>query len=426
MKVFLTGANGFIGRHILKACLAQGHQVTASVRSAEQLRHYFPTARFTEGNFATDHEPGHWLPRLQGMDIVINAVGIIHQRGANTFDAIHRKAACALFQACEQSKVKQVIQISALGTDDSAFSEYHLSKKAADDFLTRLNLNWVIMKPSIVYGPGAKSMELFTAMAALPWTPLIGKGNQAIQPVHIDDLVRALLITITDESIHHRYIDVVGPKAMSMKTVFSLLKAWLAMRSKRFILVPNSLMLVLAQLSGILSTSPINTDTVKMLNNGNTANVQPFITLFGFSPVAFKQSLLQQPPLISDVIYARHYFLWPLFRIALALLWIMTGIISAFIYPLADSYALLAQAGIPDNLAPLVLYSAAVLDVALGVALLVGWKVKPVAMLQIAIIVFYSLVITLSLPAQWVHPFGPITKNIPLVVATLLLLAREK
>jgi len=426
MNIFLTGATGFIGQHILKACLEQGHRVTACVRDTKQAHQRFPTAQFIEGNFATDHATDDWLLRLTGIDIVINTAGIIQQRGTNTFDAIHRRAACALFQACEQNKIKKIIQISALGADDTAFSEYHLSKKAADDYLTQLTTNWIIFMPSIVYGPGAKSMALFTAMAALPWTPLIDKGHQAIQPIHVDDLVRAILATITSNTIHHCRLEVPGPKAITLKTLLTLLKAWLGMDNKAFIPVPYNLVLALAPLSRIFGNTPVSPDTVKMLNHSNTANVQPFINLFGFSPVSFETALLQQPALVSDIVYAKHYFLLPLLRITLAALWIITGIISAFVYPLASSYVMLAQVGVPEHLAPLALYAAAGLDFGLGVALLVGWHLRHVVLLQVWIIVTYSIIIAIGLPELWIDPFGPITKNIPLLVATLMLLATEK
>ncbi|MGD8939148.1 MAG: SDR family NAD(P)-dependent oxidoreductase, partial [Gammaproteobacteria bacterium] len=177
MNILITGASGFIGQHLLKACLDHGHQVTACVRDTAQVQHYYPQAQVIQCDFAKDNDISVWLPRLTNIDVVINAVGIIQQRGTNTFDALHTHTPCALFKASEISHVSKVIQISALGADDTAFSQYHLSKKAADDFLSSLDLDWTILMPSLVYGPGAKSLRLFKAMAALPVTPLVCKGE---------------------------------------------------------------------------------------------------------------------------------------------------------------------------------------------------------------------------------------------------------
>jgi uncharacterized protein YbjT (DUF2867 family) len=92
-----------------------------------------------------------------------------------------------------------VIQISALGADDQALSRYHLSKRAADDHLAASSLDWTVLRPSIVYGPGAHSMALFEALAALPLTPLINRGEQEIQPIHVADLTRAVLHCLAPE-----------------------------------------------------------------------------------------------------------------------------------------------------------------------------------------------------------------------------------
>ena len=110
-------------------------------------------------------------------------------------------------------------------------------------------------------------------------------------------------------------------------------------------------------------------------------------------------------------------------RWAVAVMWLVTGIVSLGFYPVTDSYALLARAGVPPMLAPLALYGAALLDIVLGLLCLLPWYRRYIWLAQASLILFYTAVISLRLPEFWLHPYGPILKNLPLL-ATLWLLYR--
>lgn len=85
----------------------------------------------------------------------------------------------------------------------------------------------------------------------------------------------------------------------------------------------------------------------------------------------------------------------------------------------------MAQAGISGVLAPLALYGASAIDVVLGIRSLVKYRIRIVGSVQLLLIVVYSTIISLGLPEFWIHPFGPLTKNIPLIVAILIMMAIE-
>ena len=120
----------------------------------------------------------------------MNAVGILRERGGQTFDAVHTRTPVALFDACIAAGVRRIVQISALGAD-TGNSGYFRSKRAADARLAATEANWVIVQPSLVYGPGGTSARMFSMMASLPLTPLPGDGKQLVQPIHVDDLIAA-------------------------------------------------------------------------------------------------------------------------------------------------------------------------------------------------------------------------------------------
>ncbi|WP_260295679.1 NAD(P)H-binding protein [Sedimenticola hydrogenitrophicus] len=426
MKILITGATGFIGSHLTRTLLQAGHEVTVCVRNPAAAAQRWPGITAIPGNFQTDHRSADWAPRVTGVDVVINAVGIIREQGKNRFDAIHTLAPIALFKACAAAQVKKIIQISALGADDSAFSHYHLSKKAADDLLTTLQPDWLILQPSIVYGPGAKSMGLFKALACLPVIPLIEQGDQPIQPIHISDLIRAVMACIRPTGPRNRRIVLVGPAPVTMKTLYEQLGAWLGRGRRRFVSLPYRMALRLARWGGFMGATPLTPEAVTMLQRGNTGDVGEYQAAFNHTPISLADALAETPAQTADRWYAGLYFLPPLIRFSIAFVWLFTGVISAWVIPLEYSYALLERAHISGMLAPIMLYGAAATDILLGIAVLARYRVSLLGYVQILLILIYSAIITATQPEQWLHPFGPVSKNVPLITTILVMMILEK
>lgn len=423
MRILITGASGFIGGHIVQRLLGSSHQIVACVRQAHKARRRWPEIEAISVNFLIDDDPNDWLPRLVGVDMVINCVGIIREQGDQTFSALHTKTPIALFQACEQSGIKRVIQISALGADETAFSEYHLTKKVADDALIALNLEWAILMPSIVYGTGAKSMATFKAMANLPLVPLVDRGNQPIQPIHISDLVDAIETIIESTQPQRIRRVMVGPYVITMKTLYSKIRQWFGYKPATFISLPYALVLTIARYGGFLGQASITPETVQMLHRGNTGDVNDFVKVMDHAPQSMDAILSNNPPLDSDRWHSGLYFLKPLLRLSIAFIWLYTGVISAFVIPTESSYELLIKTGIG---LPIMLYGAAAVDMALGCALLLRYQIVIIGWLQIGLILIYTTIITVVLPELWFHPFGPVTKNIPLIIAILTMMVLER
>src|SRR5690606_26266338 len=181
MIVLVTGSSGFIGRHLTEALRARGHCVI------EVRGRVSDSARQVDADFTRDLRSEAWIATLANVDCVINAVGILRERGDQTFERIHALAPSALFEACARAGVRRVIQISALGAD-SGTSGYFASKHAADEHLAKLPLDYTIVQPSVVYGHGGTSARLFSMLASLPLVPLPGAGRQLLQPLHIDEI----------------------------------------------------------------------------------------------------------------------------------------------------------------------------------------------------------------------------------------------
>ncbi|WP_299197201.1 SDR family oxidoreductase [uncultured Amphritea sp.] len=422
MNILLTGASGFIGQHLYIRLRQEGHRVVAAIREAEQFKMVFADAETIAVDYSRDHSANAWLPRLSGIDIVINAVGIIQQTAFQRFSDLHQKAPSALFDACELAGVRRVMQISALGAEAGATSQYHQSKFAADQHLAAKALDWAILRPSIVYGPGAKSTGFFRALAALPVTPLVNAGEQLIQPVHIDDLVTAVIVCIEEELAVKAEIDLVGPEPLSFKAYLQCQRQWLGLGDLRPLSIPYRLARPLVKMGGLLKIGPVNSESLDMLIQGNTAPVAPLVEHLGFIPRSVENELKRTPSQVADRWYAGLYFMPGVLRGCIALLWIMTGLCSLLLYPEVKSLDILSQAGIEGVPATLSLYMGGAIDLLLGLAMFSNRWMKPALIGQLLLTVTYTLIISCLLPELWLHPFGPVTKNLPLITATLCLL----
>jgi uncharacterized protein YbjT (DUF2867 family) len=124
VRVLVTGADGFIGRQMVAALRASGHQVLAGIRVAATRA---DGTDVVECDFINDLTPEHWRERLQGVDAVVNCVGILRERDDSSFESVHVKAPAALYQACTANGLRRVIQISALGNpqDDEFIASKH-------------------------------------------------------------------------------------------------------------------------------------------------------------------------------------------------------------------------------------------------------------------------------------------------------------
>lgn len=421
--ILITGANGFIGRHLADALARDGHEVVCALRDPERM--HDRRFRTVAADFIADVDAAAWLPRLAGIDVVINAVGILREHYAQTFDAIHSRAPRALFAACVQAGVKRVVQVSALGADRQAVSRYHLSKKEADDYLATLPLQSVIVQPSLIYGPGGTSARLFTLLASLPLIPLPGAGRQQVQPVHIDDLVAAMRVLVGRDASPGTYLPVVGPEAISLRTFLARLREAMGGGRAHFLPVPLGLMRIGARAGSYLPGALLDPETLAMLERGNTADAGPLTRLLGRPPRPVRQFIAPQEAAALRL-QATLNWLLPVLRLSIALVWILTGVVSLGLYPVEESYALLARTGITGWLAPLMLYGAALLDLCFGIATLALKRRRWLWAAQLSVIGFYTVIITFRLPEFWLHPYGPLSKNLPMLAAIWLLLALEK
>jgi nucleoside-diphosphate-sugar epimerase len=416
LRVLVLGASGFIGSHLAEALEAAGYDVVLGIRSRRDAA----CRDCVEVDYTRDHTVAVWMPRLAGIDVVVNAVGILRETRGVSFDAVHVKTPIALFEAAAACAVAKIVQISALGADRDAASGYHLSKKRADDALSRSDVPWTIVQPSLVFGEGGASAALFTTLAALPLIPVPGDGGQRVQPIHIDDLTEAIVRLLESEAGSGQRIAAVGPQSLTVRAFLQVLRDAMGLGRTATLHVPMIVVRAAASLGDHFRRALLDTETLGMLLRGNTASSAHIVSLLGRTPRAPASFV---DPVAAQTVATRAKLAWllPILRVSVALVWIVTGIVSMGVYPVEESYALLARVGLTGAAAAVTLYGAALLDLFFGVAMMTMHRRRRLYEAQMVVIGAYTAIITLWLPEFWAHPYGPVLKNLPILAGIFIL-----
>lgn len=425
MRILITGANGFIAREIIARLATSGHDIIACVHN--KLLENIPHSRVFKADFTTATSPEYWLSHLKDVDAVINCVGVFQTTKVKTMWNIHYETPKVLFEACVKQGIKKIIQISALGID-KVDVPYAASKLALDKYLQTLDIDSVIIRPGLVYGKGSYGgSSLFRGLAGLPFIlPTPGRAEQLQQPIHVDDLTLIVEkgLTLSGKQI----LCAVGEEKLSVKNVLIKLRAWLGFRKAWPIAIPDMFIQLGAKIGNYIPNSPMSETGIKMMAVDNTASdaeIKNLEDIAHIKPRSFTAGLNGMVSSVQDRWHARLYFLRPLLRISIAFIWIFSGIVSVLPASSSLSFDLLTQAKIPFSFQPFALYALSTIDILLGLATLFNYRLLFIGSLQCVFILFYTAIISFSLPIYWLHPFAPIAKNIPLLVAILIMMALE-
>ncbi len=389
MKVLVTGATGFIGRHVAASLIAAGHEVVIGARDAARAQRVFPDQAFVACDFTQDLSVEAWRPRLEGIEALVNCVGVLQPRRRATTEAVHVQATSALFDACAAVDLRRVVHISALGVETGIDLAYATSKLAADQHLQGLDLDWTILRPSLVYTPAGSygGTSMLRAQAALPFVlPLPGRGEQAFQPVFMDDLTEGIRRLLEHSKGLREIIPVTGPEPLSIREILLRFRSWLGLGRPWTLPIPMALMWTLARLGDLLGAGPLTTTSLRMIEQGNKAPPDAFVAATGIAPRRFSEVLAANPAHVQDRWHARLYFLRPVLRFSLGLTWMLGGL--WLVIPYLPWYPVIAGLEGMDTgplpLGPEVgLYLFALIS---GLLLLLGWRVRWALGLQFALV----------------------------------------
>ena len=290
-RVTVLGASGFIGRYVVKRLAAEGALVCAVGRHATDAGFLRPMGDVGQiAAIDADLRDDQALAAvIAGADAVVNAVGILYERGTQSFDALHHLLPRRIAVEARAAEVKQLVHISAIGADPRSPAAYGRSKAAGEAALRAEFPAAVVLRPSIVFGPEDAFFNRFAALARLsPALPLIGGGATRFQPVYVGDVADAVVAALDRPDAQGGVFELGGPAVASFRELMQLLLREIR-RRRLLVPIPFGLAMLQAAFLEWLPVPPLTRDQVRMLQRDNVVSPgMPGLAELGIAPTALE------------------------------------------------------------------------------------------------------------------------------------------
>jgi NADH dehydrogenase len=281
------GGSGFIGRHVVQRLAAAGWRVRVATRDPEGAIYLRPRGDVgqVEPVYADLTKDFSVQAAVERADLVINLVGILYERGRQSFQAIHVDGAARIAAAAKAAGVKQLVQVSALGADEASESAYARSKAAGEKAVLEAFPGAVIFRPSVVFGPEDDFFNRFATLTGIsPVLPVFlndgfrlkgfgldvwGSGGPKFQPVYVGDVAQAIFTVIAGGHEGKTY-ELTGPRVYTMKQIMELTLEGSG-RKRCLIPLPMLVAKLQAPFLSLLPNPPLTPDQVRLMGRDNVA-----------------------------------------------------------------------------------------------------------------------------------------------------------
>lgn len=273
--VTVFGGSGFLGRYAVRALAKQGWRIRVALRRphlAPELRVMGDVGQI-ELHQANVRYRESIEDSLSGADAVVNLVGVLHQSGPQSFQALQATAAREIAEAAAARGIEHMVQVSAIGADANSPSAYARTKAEGEAAVRAALPGAVILRPSILFGEEDKFFNRFAAMATMsPVLPLIGGGAGKLQPVYAGDVGAAIAVALAWPEAMGRAFELGGPEALSFKALMEIVLK--AINRRRLLLpVPGPAAEAIGLIGDLVAMvglpPPLTTDQVKLLGVDN-------------------------------------------------------------------------------------------------------------------------------------------------------------
>jgi NADH dehydrogenase len=295
MLIAMTGATGFVGRHVAALLARRGHTVRALVRR--------PARAAAVAGVVAERVPGDvgdadaLAALVRGADAVVHLVGIIVEAGGATFQSVHVEGTARLLAAARAAGVPRFVHMSAVGARDApAATPYHRTKWQAEELVRRSGLAHAILRPSLISGPESAPLRLLARLHRWsPVVPVFGDGRFPTQPVWVGDVAAAFVRAAEDRTIMGTF-ELGGPAVL---TYAELVRAVgrAASHPRPLVHIPLPLARAAARVFDLLGpAAPLTSDQLQMLVEGSATPNNAITTVFGVVPLPFEESLKRHLP----------------------------------------------------------------------------------------------------------------------------------
>ena len=271
MRIFLTGATGFLGHHLLPALSAAGHDALAFTRYKPGCRELQLLPRVTIQQ-ADVFDDDALRAAMAGADAVVNMVGILNEKGrkGHGFHRMHVELVEKLIAAAGDAGVRRFVHVSALGAGEGQ-SHYQVSKGEGEARIRAAqDLDWTIFRPSIIFGAGDAFFNRFATLLKLAPVLPLACPEARLQPVWADDVAAAIVRALDDEVTCGRIYPLVGPQEYSLRELVRFTAETAGLR-RRIIGLPDVLARLQAAVMDFVPGKPFSTDNYRSLQTPNTS-----------------------------------------------------------------------------------------------------------------------------------------------------------
>ena len=301
MRIAVLGGTGFVGRRLCEYLAAAGHEVRVLTRHRERHRDLLvlPTAQVIEADV---HNPAVLRREFQGLDAVVNLVGILNEAGRDGkgFERVHAELPAKVVQACRQNGVGRLLHMSALHASPDGPSHYLRSKGRGEQIVHAAGsdtLQVTSFRPSVIFGPRDSFTNRFAGLLRqVPFVFPLACASARMQPVYVDDVVQAFVLALDRHETFGKRYNLCGPQVYSLREIVTYLARQLGL--KRCILPLNDTLSYLqATVLQFAPGKPFTPDNYRSLQVASVCEAS-FPAIFGISPGRFDEIV---PAYISRV-----------------------------------------------------------------------------------------------------------------------------
>jgi NADH dehydrogenase len=293
--ILITGATGYIGRHLVARLVDQGTRPRCLVRNSNYASRVLPAGKLelVEGDTT---QPASLATAVQGVETVVHAAFITADRKeqpGSRYEETNVGGTANLVNAAKTAGVKRIVVLSGLGTKPDKAGSYMQGRYLAEQLVIDSGLDWTIIRPSVVFGKDAPFIKgLVELIRSAPVLPLIGGGTTRLQPIYVEDVVTIMLKVLAEpERTTKKIYTVGGPEQYSFREIYdALLKATGKKRPKVY--APTPLVGVgAAVMEAVLPKPPLTKAAMTLFSFDNITDIDSVERDFGFRPMSFSRYL---------------------------------------------------------------------------------------------------------------------------------------
>ncbi len=289
--VTVFGGTGFLGRAVVRQLAASGRTIRIAARHPT-VPDRLDVKNEIELCAADIRDDDDVARAVLGATGVVNAVSLyVEQRKGATFEAIHVAGAARAARHTREAGAKHLVHISGIGAAPSSPSKYVAARGRGEERVRDQYREAVILRPSVLFGPGDTFLSTLKSLTLLPAVPLFGRGDTRLQPVHVDDVAKAVVRAMTSPAVGGGIYELGGARVYTYRNILELILARLH-RRRLLVPVPFGAWRALAGLASILPTPPLTTDQVTLMRADNVVSreARTFSEL-GLEPRSLEEAL---------------------------------------------------------------------------------------------------------------------------------------